>query len=481
MIFPLRRPSSTLTRVSKRSDSFPARSSSPGAVARSGGCRGRRPSDASGSPSATISSTARTDRPSATIRCASDSWPVGVREGEQRTRVSGGQHAGGHPALDRRRETQQPDRVGDLRPRAADAVGELLVGGAEVAQELVVGRCLLERVELLTVQVLQQGVAQHDVVGGVADDRRDATEPGLARCPPASLAHDELVPRWPNAADDDRLKQTDLPNRVDQLGHGVVVEDPPRLARVRLDRVQIDLRIVRGGVDCRRWRSSCVGGQCHRRQSPGVRRWGRCCRSEIGAVVVDGPSRCGGHQRTQASAQASRACFIGSPPRLRSSQRRYPRPRRSPRADGSRRAVPRARAPPPGRTAHRSSRVVGHDGLAVARRLGDPHRPRHGRAQHQVPEVGPHLVGHLGGEPGPRVVHGQQDRRHVQLRVEVRPDEIDVAQQLAEALQRVVLALDRDEHFRRGDQRVDGEQAQRRRAVDQHVVVRRSGSSWSSR
>jgi hypothetical protein len=81
-----------------------------------------------------------------------------------------------------------------------------------------------------------------------------------------------------------------------------------------------------------------------------------------------------------------------------------------------------------------------------------------------------HLVGDLVGQLGAPVVHGQQDRRHVQVGVEVRAHEVDVRQQLPEPLQRVVLALDRDQHLVRGDQRVDGEQTERGRAVDEHVV-----------
>src|SRR5207248_8707452 len=38
-------------------------------------------------------------------------------------------------------------------------------------------------------------------------------------------------------------------------------------------------------------------------------------------------------------------------------------------------------------------------------------------------------------------------------------------------LQRVVLALDRDQHLLRRDERVDRQQAERRRAVDEDVVV----------
>ena len=54
--------------------------------------------------------------------------------------------------------------------------------------------------------------------------------------------------------------------------------------------------------------------------------------------------------------------------------------------------------------------------------------------------------------------------------IEVCLDHLDVAQQLPHALEGVVLALDRDQHLRRGDERVDGEQSERRRAVDEDVV-----------
>ena len=38
--------------------------------------------------------------------------------------MTGREHAGGDPALDRRGQLQEPDRVGDLRARAADALGK---------------------------------------------------------------------------------------------------------------------------------------------------------------------------------------------------------------------------------------------------------------------------------------------------------------------------------------------------------------------
>ena len=82
-----------------------------------------------------------------------------------------------------------------------------------------------------------------------------------------------------------------------------------------------------------------------------------------------------------------------------------------------------------------------------------------------------HLADDLIGELGAGVVHHAHDRADLELRVQVAPDEVDVAQQLAESFERVVLALDRDEHLLGRAEPVDGEQAERRRAVDEDVVV----------
>jgi len=76
-ILPLRRPSSTLTRVSNRSERRSASRRRPGAVGGLAAVRTERRGGTSSEPTATISSTARTDRPSATIRVASRSCASG--------------------------------------------------------------------------------------------------------------------------------------------------------------------------------------------------------------------------------------------------------------------------------------------------------------------------------------------------------------------------------------------------------------------
>ena len=77
--------------------------------------------------------------------------------------------------------------------------------------------------------------------------RRDRVEAGLARCARAALAHDELVGSLPRVADDDRLQDAELTDAVHELGEVVGVEVGARLARVRDDRVRVDVHESRAG------------------------------------------------------------------------------------------------------------------------------------------------------------------------------------------------------------------------------------------
>jgi hypothetical protein len=193
-----------------------------------------------------------------------------VLDAEEGAGVARGQHAGRDTTLDRDRQLQQPDRVRDHRAAAADAVCELGLRDAELREQLLVGGRLVERVQLDPVDVLQQGVAKHRVVAGVPDDRRQALQPGPLRGTPAPLAHDELVGPGGRLADDDRLQETELADRVLQLREGIFVEGGARLVRVGLDGGEVDLAEGRaghrglggaGGSRCGRRRGSRSGGR----------------------------------------------------------------------------------------------------------------------------------------------------------------------------------------------------------------------------
>src|SRR5262249_1492629 len=116
------------------------------------------------------------------------------------------------------------------------------------------------------------------------------------------------------------------------------------------------------------------------------------------------------------------------------------------------------------------ARVVRQHRLTVPGSLGHPDTAWHHRVQDQIAEVTADLLRDLVGQPGPRVVHGQQDRRDPYTVVEMGLDQLDVAQQLTQTLQRVVLALDGDQYLVRRDERVDRQQTQRWRAVDEDIV-----------
>ena len=186
MIRPLRRPSSTLTRVSKLSDSLSARSSRPGAVIRrvaalrrrgllGGGQRDRLLGGPHRQPlgddpgGQRVLRARRRRRPSSARAWPADSTPAATRRCTGTGRFS--------------------SRIVLVTcgPAAADPAGQLLVGGAELLQQLLVGGRLFQRVELGAVDVLQQRVAQHRVVGGVPDDRRDR-RPARRRGRPAAAA-----------------------------------------------------------------------------------------------------------------------------------------------------------------------------------------------------------------------------------------------------------------------------------------------------
>ena len=148
-----------------------------------------------------------------------------------------------------------------MRARTADLARQLLVRGAEVIKKLLVGCGLFERIELLTVQVLDQGVPEEFVVLSLLDDGADLGQPGPLASPPSTLTHDELVPAGPGRTDDHRLQQADLPDRLRELVECLFVEGPPRLPRIRRDRGDLDLLVVSAKDFNRRIRGfGCLGG-----------------------------------------------------------------------------------------------------------------------------------------------------------------------------------------------------------------------------
>ena len=71
----------------------------------------------------------------------------------------------------------------------------------------------------------------------------------------------------------------------------------------------------------------------------------------------------------------------------------------------------------------------------------------------------------------PRVVHRQQHTVDRERGVEVPLHQLDRVEELRETLQRVVLALDRNQHAVRGRQHVERQEAERGRTIDDHILI----------
>ena len=112
----------------------------------------------------------------------------------------------------------------------------------------------------------------------------------------------------------------------------------------------------------------------------------------------------------------------------------------------------------------------------MARRLGNPHRPRDAGIENEVAEVPPHFRIHVRGKPRAPVDHGQNHARDREAGVQASPDQLDRADELSEPLESVVLGLQWHEHAIRCSQRIYGQRPERRRAVDEdkRVVAVRS-------
>jgi hypothetical protein len=137
-IFPLRRPSSTLTLVSNASDSRFARVGETGrrrllgrGAAGLGSAVAARGHDLLHGPD-------RQPFGDDPVRQA----VLGIRvvEREQGACVAGAQHADRHPALDPGRQVQQPDGSWRCAAGTVPLVRELVMRGAEIIEQLLVGR-----------------------------------------------------------------------------------------------------------------------------------------------------------------------------------------------------------------------------------------------------------------------------------------------------------------------------------------------------
>ena len=137
---------------------------------------------------------------------------LGAIEGEQGAGVARVEPPLGDQLAQLARQAQQAQRVRDRRALATHAPRDLLLRQVELVLQALEGLRLLERRQLLALDVLDEGQLQQLLVGHVAQRDRHAREPGRLRGAPAPLAGDDLV-ALAAAPHQDRLHDAALADR----------------------------------------------------------------------------------------------------------------------------------------------------------------------------------------------------------------------------------------------------------------------------
>src|SRR5437773_1920758 len=154
-----------------------------------------------------------------------------ARQRQQHERMAHREPAAAQVGLDRLRQPQQPQRVGDRRAVAAHALRELLLCPAELREQLLIRLGLLHRVEVLAEKVLDERDLETLRIGRLTHDGGNPRQPRLARGAPAPLARNQLIAR-PMAAHDDRLNDPGGPDRGRKLTQGLGIKELSWLVRV---------------------------------------------------------------------------------------------------------------------------------------------------------------------------------------------------------------------------------------------------------
>ncbi len=163
--------------------------------------------------------------------------------------MSGVELPAGHHLPQLAGQAQEAEGVRDRGAVAAHAARDLLLGEAELVLQPVEGLRLLDGVELLPLDVLDEGQLEELLVGDVAHGDRDGGEAGRLRRPQAPLPRDDLVALAP-PPHEDRLHDAALADRCGELGEPGGVDGRARLERVRVEGPDGDLdggRRGRGG------------------------------------------------------------------------------------------------------------------------------------------------------------------------------------------------------------------------------------------
>ena len=160
--------------------------------------------------------------------------------GQQSTAMSCGEGA----FLDRRlyvgRQPQKPDHGSDYSSIFTYPLGHNFLRKSKPLNEFQVCLALLDRIQLLPLDVFDQGKFEEFFVRHLTDNRRYTAKLSPLRRPPTPFTGDDLV-TVVDATNYNRLHNPILADRLCQLLKLKVVKAGTRLLRVWLDEIKVDL------------------------------------------------------------------------------------------------------------------------------------------------------------------------------------------------------------------------------------------------
>ena len=156
------------------------------------------------------------------------------QDGSQGSGMSHGNLPLFHHSLHTFIQLQQPEGIGDDRPAFGNTPGNLLLGQAEFLHQPLIGPGLLHGIQVLSLQVLNQGKLHDLLIIIFPDYDRHFLQSGLHAGPPSALARDDLIISFP-FLDHDRLDQSVLADRICQFLQGILVKGLSGLAAIGLD------------------------------------------------------------------------------------------------------------------------------------------------------------------------------------------------------------------------------------------------------
>ena len=175
-----------------------------------------------------------------------------VNDSQQSAAVSGSDASIFNQVLDRLFKLQEADGVRNGGSVFAGAVGNILLSELEIGHQAFKCPRLLEGIEILALNIFNQGDLERLRLRDLADDCGNARQTRALRRSPAALAGNELI-AGPVRAQDERLDYAARADRARQLLERLFTKSRPWLIRAWVD--QVDVHLVRArqcGRDCNR-------------------------------------------------------------------------------------------------------------------------------------------------------------------------------------------------------------------------------------